>query len=285
MIVRIGVFFFAILFFSCATEPRQLELSGSYHEVSDSCPRLTFYPNQRVEYEIFCDSQEVIGLPKCFSDTLSYRIDSVDEHGGLFIFAQNDRDEDCYALHVQAMKDALVVTPLKGRSGLKYHMTSTVVLASAHASNDIHFDKELIIRLKNPVCDSVIYLAYSQLGIQNHRQTENGVIIDLENECPAFKTDYEIDPSYLAFEQYKFELFNPNTNDYDNVPVIYDEGYLRYRELDDDAKRLFLQQQNIHGPHFIVAYRFNPDRERVVNKVYGVPIVGQVQTFEYVRTE
>lgn len=286
----------AILILTCSCEIEKNLSFGfeKYHDVNDTCRSIQFFENSKIQVKRDCEkhalndviiNQKLNGeIIELYCNDLTYKIDSVGSYNDKYIRIFDKNNNICQGIHLLEKNSYWVVTPLKQGEGIDFHFTTPVIYRKNKSTNKLELKESLTIKISTEPKEGIFYIAYNQEGPNNFVKDSKGNFeINLNEDTNCYKTNFDIDPSLLAFKKYNIEVFDTLTNEYVKLPILFHNEYNKYRLMSLIEKDTFLKKKKIYDK-FIAVKRFNPGRQRIVNKKYKEEIFGQVQSFEIIKT-
>lgn len=266
------------------------EIDGKYSLVGNKDQILTI-ENSMLTLANLNDSSKIYA-PKYFKDStgkfieapncsvVNYSIDSIDANGGIYISAHKESFR-CYSYHIIRDNNFLSLTPLKTLKGIEFHFTSPELYVLNNTREDETKDEVLSILLdKNIQLNKINYVAFDQPAKLLDKVSIGQKLKIKLDSTGLNKSTIVINPIMYAKKNYVAYFVDENENILIEIPIIYNET------IDEIKNRFTREQQKIELQKikvtdlYLIANRFNPSRERTVNKVFNENIIGQVQTFE-----
>jgi len=293
MKLNIVCFLILVTICSCQYGKKPFFLNTSkYHLENDTCSTIQILSDNKIIINRDCEehSKDEVSIVQTlngeiierYCQDLSYKVDSVDTNDGRYVSANDKNNQRCYGLHILDKDSFWIVTPLKSGDRINFDFTTPSIYKKIDVKNDLEFNETLIIQISKELEEGIFYIAYSQKNYANAKDdAEGNTLVELIDNTTLYKTNLEIDPSFYALKKYRIKLLNSSSYNFEDVPVLYHNEYSEYLKMSKLEKSQFHLKRNI-TVNFIVVHRFNPARERVVEKLYKEKIEGQVQSFELV---
>ena len=283
-----------VLFVSCEREDHSY-LTGDYQCIEDTCKTIRFINKQEIKYTRRCKEEESDGIElrmingeylELYCGQTKYKIDSVDSNQGIYLHTFDKNNNKCRGIHIIRGDDWLVLTELKQGEDIDFDLTEPKVYQSNQSENIKKDPQRLIIELPQDMPEGVVYMAFEQQTGPQPRLDQDGNLLLRLDTSKAQKIQMHINPKFYAFKTYEFREVDETGKTTKILPVIYHAAYQEMRMLSEEEQSASLAKRGIErGDRYVILFRFNPARKRVVYKVYGEEIVGQVQDFRVKKRE
>ena len=288
----LALLFIVTLFASCRQDD-PASLIGEYQYIDDTCKSIHFLNEKEVKYIRRCNEDKGDGVElkmvngeylEFYCGQTQYKIDTVDSNQGIYLHTLDKNNNKCRGLHIIKGENYLLLTELKQGEDIDFDFTVPKIYQRKESEKIKKDPQKLIIELPQGMPERLTYIAFEQKkGLQTRTNQDGDLLLKLDTS-QAQKAQMVINPKFYAFKTYEFrEVAGKTTN---ILPVIYHAEYHKIRDQSEEDQAASLTQRGIEiGDQYVVLYRFNPARKRVVYKVYGEEIVGQVQDFRVMRRE
>jgi len=291
-IFKYTVLFSLTLLIACNTSETTL-LTGSYQCIEDTCKTIHFLNEQEVKYTRRCSEEKNDGVElrmvngeylELHCGQTQYKIDRIDSNQGIYLHAFDKNNNKCRGLHIIQGDDYLVLTELKQGEDIDFDFTEPKVYQQKQSKKIKKDPQKLIVEVPQGMPERETYIAFEQKTGPQTRVDQDGNLLLKLDTSKAQKTQMVINPKFYAFKSYEFREVNEAGQATKILPIIYHAEYHKMRGLSEEGQSAFFAQRGIEqGDRYVILYRFNPARKRVVYKVYGEEIVGQVQDFRLER--
>ena len=284
----IGLIIILILMSCSISESKKM--NGEYYVVGNDSQTLTISDSSI----IFTDTNELSDIenvtmytdkkgnmleaPSCKG--VKYSIDSIDSNNGIYISAFKD-EYRCYGYHLIRENSFLSVTPLKSLDGLEFHFTVPTLYCINKSIKDNATEKEFTILVNEDIeLNKINYVAFDQRNDEvKNEYSKSEMTIKLDSKGIT-KSSIVINPMLYARKRYIAKFINKSDETINDIPVVFHKEFIEIKsKFEEQDQKLEFQKLNINDL-YLIAYRFNPGRKRVVNKIFKEEINGQVQTFE-----
>jgi len=271
---------------SCTTrlpnESKKINIEGTWVSSKDTCISIEFGKNNLFILNRRCYDNKLmkVGI-NC--DSTSYIIDKVINDS---TFVINVNKKECATrYHLQLDFPRIIVTSLKSLPGIEEHFTSPELYIKKDYYDTYTIPDSPLIKIIIPekFKEEYLYVAFNQIdGVGEIKDKNKNNIIEFPISGLT-KTKMIADTKFFAYKNYK--VFIRDRNKLIEITTIYHQEYINYRvEFSDEERKVFLKRKKLDlNSKVLVVYRFNPDRKRVVNKIFGEKIIGQVQSFKYLK--
>lgn len=279
MLRNLIYYWMCIAFSHCANKAQK----STFYSIENNS-YLTFDKNNRILIKdkddvstMFMNTEEGIVEIDFYNVFQDYIIDRKDSDNSKFISVMYNNDIRISGYHLFHDESLLVVTPLKNLDGIKDHFTEPVVY-SLDKEKESNIKKNPIFEISfiEPYLDTTYYINYCEPSKCEYENNYSVRISDITS-----KLDIPADPRIWAYKTIQANIVVEGI-EHKGIPVLY--GIQKYIGLGKNDVKDKLLKQGI-DEYFLVAYRYNPGRTRIVNKVFKEVIIGQVQTFKVYSVE
>lgn len=258
---------------------------GKYINTDKECEYFEFKIDGTFIHNLLCDTlkDKIIYEENC--GNLKYVIDSMPHKNNFFIRSFNSKTGECiHRYHLNFDFPVLIITPLKQKLNITDHFTEPVIYLHERffGKYSVPSSPKMIIYIPFNFKKDFFYIAYDQ-NIQNEKNFigENDVNIEVPISG-LIKINQFPDTRIYAYNNY-LAYFKDGEKKV-KIPIVSEKELRKLDSLNSDQIKVFFSERGIHqNSKYLVPGRFNPDRVRVVNKVFGETIIGQVQDFQLVE--
>ncbi|MFK8101171.1 MAG: hypothetical protein AB8G15_01550 [Saprospiraceae bacterium] len=279
-----------ILIFASCQESKHPVIDGTYFMVGEEAKSITI----KDSLISFANTEEPSGIkqamlytdkngdlketPNC--EKVRFSIDAIDANQGIYISAFKG-EYRCYAYHLIKENQFLSVTPLKSLEGIEFHFTSPTLYKLNPNPIDNGEGKDLTILVDNEIkLNTINYVAFDQNLDETSKEYDQEKMTITLDSSGINKSSILLNPMYYARKKYVAKYTDQLKGTTTIIPVIYHQSISTIQtEFTKEQQKSELQKLKVKDL-YLIAYRFNPGRKRVVNKAFKEAINGQVQAFE-----
>ena len=293
LILIISIYIFNINYISA-----QNFSHGTFIDISDTCHtiffdgknyvrRLTCYP-EGYKPEIFSANDPTNKLGNCGDTLINFVIDSFNKSINEYSFkAMTSQGKECQWMTIISNDSFWIVTPLKTLPNIRNHYTVNHVMVKKEFYKNFKLPKteKLELIINEDIRDSIIYIAFDQKNQYNKLDSVlNAIYVPSSG---LVKTSISATPFLLAYNAISaYVLIDGKRIE---IPVVFDKlSGLGVRYIKHENRKEYIKSNRqifFNDKYFLLVYRYNPSRDRVVNIVFGESIVGQVLDMELISIE
>lgn len=222
------------------------------------------------ELIVIFDGEEVSSVSSKFN------IEKIDNYGGIFL-GEKKKAKRVLGHYLLFEYPYLYYSPLKSLEGIMDHMVSGAVCLNKDYQGEFKDHKVgwLNLYFEHLRYDEIYYLNFSS----NKKIYEDDLEFIFKNSHGEIDVDLNIKTHALTAVKAKI-LKNGK---YIEIPVIDQSFYNSIKHKSSSEKVRLINTTISDYEEFLIVYRLNPGRKRVVNKIFGAEILGQVMSFEIVH--
>lgn len=282
--------FLIISMISSCSITENIAIDGEYFMVDDDSKILTIKDSTIVFHGttsssdaeniiLYTDEKgNIAEAPNC--KKVKYSIDSIDSNNGMYVSAYKGKYR-CYGYHLIKENQFLSVTPLKTLDGIEFHFTVSTLYYTKNAPKQIDIGKTLTLLINKHIkLNEINYVAFDQKSSRATVEYDmNEMRIKLDS-TGINKSNLVINPMLYASKRYAAKFIDDSGEIVDEIPVFFQAKISEIKnEFTKEQQKAEFEKLNVKDLYLVV-YRYNPGRKRVVNKVFNEKISGQVQSFE-----
>lgn len=254
---------------------------GKYLNIENNCEKFEFLEDGSFKHILCCQKfgNRVITEEDC--SNLKFEIDSEPKDNIFFITTFSKTTGECLnRYHLNFDYPRLIITPLKPKLNNIDHFTQPIIFIDENyfGKNSMPDFPKMEIYIPVKFSKDFFYIAYDQNTFSNNVEYRDEVIKVIVPISGLIKTNLYPDTRIYAYNNYYAFFIDGNIKS--RIPIISENELQRLDTMNSlQQKKFFIERGIYHNSKYLIPCRFNPDRERVVNKVFGERIKGQVQEF------
>ncbi len=273
---------------------------GKFLDINDTCHTIFYDGNHFVRYqmcyskgykpEIFSDDDLYGKFGVCGDTLTNIVIDTFNKNIKEYILTgMTQQGKECERMTVISNDSFWIITPLKTRPNIRSHYTTNNIMIKREYYKDFKIPMikplELIIEESNR--DSIIYIAFDQKNPYNKLDSFLNMLYIPSSGL--VKTNIRATPYLLAYNAIKaFVLIDGKKVE---VPIIFEKftnTKLGLTRIEKEKRKEYIESNKsifFNDKYFVLMSRYNPDRERTVNRVFREKIEEQVLDLELMSLE